>query len=90
MIALFLNEVAWDVTYIIYSLILGFFAYGLSIFFYVSAQRHLGAARTSAFYAFAPFIGVILAFILFKEEVNVTFYPALALMLVGSYLALEK
>jgi drug/metabolite transporter (DMT)-like permease len=89
-IALSLNEVSWDIQYMVYSLILGFIAYGLSIFFYVSAQRHLGAARTSAFYSFAPFIGVLLAFILFKEEVAATFYPALVLMLAGSYLALEK
>jgi len=39
-----------------------FVAYGLSIFFYVSAQRYLGAARTSAFYAVGPFIGVALSF----------------------------
>lgn len=37
---------------------LGFVSYGLSIFFYVYAQRTLGAALTSAFYAVAPFIGV--------------------------------
>ena len=38
-------------------LLLGFVAYGLSIYFYVYAQRDLGAAKTSAYYAVAPFIG---------------------------------
>ena len=38
----------------------GFVAYGLSIYFYVYAQRDLGAAKTSAYYAVAPFIGVLL------------------------------
>lgn len=36
---------------------LGFVSYGLSIFFYVYAQRTLGAALTSAFYAVAPLSG---------------------------------
>lgn len=36
---------------------LGFVAYGLSIWFYIRAQRHIGAARTSAYYALSPFIG---------------------------------
>jgi drug/metabolite transporter (DMT)-like permease len=36
---------------------LGFVAYGLSIFFYIYAQRYLGAARTSAYYAVSPFLG---------------------------------
>ena len=37
-------------------LLLGFVAYGLSIYYYVYAQRLLGTARTSAYYAVAPFI----------------------------------
>ena len=38
-------------------LALGFVAYGLSIHFYIMAQKDLGAAKTSAFYAVAPFLG---------------------------------
>ena len=37
------------------ALLLGFVAYGLSILLYLYAQRGLGAARTSAYYALAPF-----------------------------------
>ena len=40
------------------ALLLGFVAYGLSIFCYVRAQNALGAAKTSAYYAVAPFIGL--------------------------------
>src|SRR5699024_7795479 len=43
---------------ILCALLLGFVSYGLSIFFYVYAQRKLGAAKTSAYYAISPFIGV--------------------------------
>ena len=45
----------------------GFVAYGLSIFFYVYAQRYLGAARTSAYYAVAPFLGTALSLIIFRD-----------------------
>ena len=65
----------------------GFVAYGLSIFFYVHAQRLLGAARTSAYYAIAPFIGVILSLIIFSEIPNIIYFIALALMIVGAWLS---
>ena len=64
----------------------GFVAYGLSIFFYVHAQRILGAARTSAYYAVAPFIGVVLSLIIFSQIPNIVYYIALALMIVGAWL----
>lgn len=64
----------------------GFVAYGLSIFFYVYAQRSLGAARTSAYYAIAPFIGTILSLIIFLDMPPYTYFAALALMAVGAWL----
>lgn len=70
--------------YLLYALILGFAAYGLSIFFYIKAQAKLGAAKTSAFYAINPFIGVILSLIILKEMPNWNFYVALAIMLTGT------
>ena len=67
-------------------LLVGFVAYGLSIFFYVRAQRQLGAARTSAYYAVAPFIGTLLSLLIFQEMPRYTYFIALALMLVGAWL----
>ena len=64
----------------------GFVAYGLSIFFYVYAQRILGAARTSAYYAIAPFIGTLLSLIIFREVPHYTYFIALGLMVVGAWL----
>lgn len=61
-------------------------AYGLSIFFYVYAQRMIGAARTSAYYAIAPFIGTILSLIIFRELPHYTYFIALALMIIGAWL----
>lgn len=69
------------------ALLLGFVAYGLSIFFYVYAQRKLGAAKTSAYYAVAPFIGVALSLLILWELPNPSFWVALLIMGVGAYLA---
>ena len=71
------------------ALLLGFLAYGLSIFFYVYAQRQLGAAKTSAYYAIAPFIGVGLSLVLFHTWPEPSFWVALAIMAAGAYLAAE-
>jgi drug/metabolite transporter (DMT)-like permease len=86
-IAFLTKEFAFDIWYILFAMVLGFFAYGLSIFFYVTAQRELGAARTSAYYAVAPFIGVGLSFIMYNEPITVNFVAGAILMLFGTYYA---
>ena len=86
-IALSLNVIIWDVMLILATLLLGFVAYGLSIFFYVTAQRELGAAKTSAFYAFAPFVGALLSLLIFQEIPGLNFFVALVIMGFGSYYA---
>ena len=68
-------------------LAVGFVAYGLSIFFYVYAQRRLGAARTSAYYAIAPFIGTALSLVIFTEMPHYSYFIALALMAIGAWLS---
>ncbi len=69
------------------ALLLGFVSYGFSVFLYVHAQRHLGAAKTSAYYAVAPFIGVILSFLFLHENLPWTFFIALVIMIGGAYFA---
>lgn len=70
-----------------WALLLGFTAYGLSIFFYVYAQRWLGAAKTSAYYAISPFIGVALSWMVFREKPTAGFIAAIILMALGTYFA---
>lgn len=90
-IALFTKEFSTNILYIFLALILGFFAYGLSIYFYVKAQSNLGAARTSTYYGFAPFIGVAVSIVLFRETITWNFTIALLLMLTAAYYsAVEK
>jgi drug/metabolite transporter (DMT)-like permease len=87
LIAFALGEQTNNIPYIITALILGFFAYGLGISFYIYAQRDLGAARTSAYYAIAPFIGVGLSLIIFREIPTFSFVIALIIMIIGTYFA---
>ena len=84
-----LRESATDIGYIFAALLLGFAAYGLSIFLYIYAQRELGAAKTSAYYGVAPFIGAILSLIVLREIPALSFYFALVIMMAGAYFALH-
>lgn len=86
-IGLFIGERIEALWSIVAVFCVGFVAYGLSIYFYVYAQRLLGAARTSAYYAVAPFIAVILSLIIFREIPDVTYFVALVLMIVGAWLS---
>ena len=63
----------------------GIVSYGLSIYFYVHAQRLLGAARTSAYYAVSPFIAAFLSILIFGQIPEVTYFIALILMAVGAW-----
>ena len=86
MIGLAVGEFFPVIRDILLILLLGFIAYGLSIYFYVYAQRDLGAAKTSAYYAVAPFIGVLLSLIVFKAIPGVMFFIALIIMILGTWL----
>lgn len=85
-IALLTGEQFPSARAILLSMLLGFVAYGLSIFLYIRAQRDLGAAKTSAYYAVAPFVGAFLAFLVNGEPLTRVYFAALLLMLLGSAL----
>lgn len=65
---------------------LGFVAYGLSIFSYIRAQKTLGAAKTSAYYAVAPFIGGFLSFLFLGERLSAAYAAAITVMAAGTVL----
>jgi drug/metabolite transporter (DMT)-like permease len=89
-IALILNVGTGTWYHMIFGLLLGFFSFGISLYFYISAQRELGASRTSAYYATAPFIGVIFSFIILKEELTLIFIVAFFIMIFGTYLTIRE
>ena len=83
-VAVILGEKLPELRYILPAVLLGFVAYGLSIFTYIRAQKTLGAAKTSAFYAIAPFIGAMLSFIFMRESLTITYMIAFVIMVVGT------
>lgn len=83
-ISIIIGEKFPEIRYTIYALLLGYVAYGLSIFLYVRSQRDLGAAKTSAYYAIAPFIGTFLCFLVNGEALSASYFVGLILMIVGT------
>ena len=78
-----------DGIYIAAAMVLGLVAYGLSINFYIMAQKNLGAAKTSAFYSVAPFLGVGFSFFILGERPTVQFYIALSIMAVSTWMMIK-
>ncbi len=83
-VAIILGEKMPEIRYVLPAFLLGFVAYGLSIFTYIRAQKTLGAAKTSAYYAVAPFIGALLSFLFLRESLTIAYIIALAVMIVGT------
>ncbi len=88
-VALLIGEPIPTAGCICLAMLLGFVAYGLSINCYILAQKDLGAAKTSAFYSAAPFLGVGFSFLLLGERPGPQFYPALLLMLLATGLMIR-
>ena len=70
--------------------IVGFFGYGVSLVLFVLALRHLGAARTGAYFSTAPFLAAALALALFREPITAQLVGAGLLMAIGVYLHLTE
>jgi len=70
--------------------VLGFVSYGLGLVFYIVALRHLGAARTAAYYGTAPFIGASLGAVLPGGAFTPTLLVAGALMALGVWLHVSE
>lgn len=88
-IALVIGESLPGIRWVIAVLALGFVAYGLSINFYIMAQKELGAAKTSAYYSVAPFLGVAFSMVLLGERPHLQFYAALVIMAVSTVLMIK-
>nr|WP_072537751.1 DMT family transporter [Anaerococcus mediterraneensis] len=88
-IAFIIGEHLPEILYILAVMLLGFVAYGLSINFYIMAQKNLGAAKTSAFYSIAPFLGVGFSFIILGERPTVKFYIALGIMIISTLIMIK-
>jgi len=70
--------------------VVGFLGYGVSLALFVAALRHLGTARTGAYFSLAPFVGATLAVLMLGEAVSATLLVAGGLMAVGLWLHLSE
>lgn len=68
----------------------GFLSYGLSLVLFVVALRHLGTARTGAYFSTAPFVGALVAIPLLGESLSIQFVVAAAFMAAGVWLHLTE
>jgi drug/metabolite transporter (DMT)-like permease len=70
--------------------LLGFLSYGVSLTCFVLALRHIGTARTGAYFSTAPFIGALLSLLFLHEQVSFLFWIAGGLMVSGVWLHLTE
>ena len=70
--------------------VVGFLGYGVSLTLFVLGLRHLGTARTGAYFSLAPFVGAVGSLVMFREGPGPGFLAAAALMAVGVWLHLTE
>jgi drug/metabolite transporter (DMT)-like permease len=69
---------------------IGFSGYGLSLVMFVMALRHLGTARTGAYFSAAPFVGAVISLLMLHEIPTPGFWLAAGLMGIGIWLHLTE
>ncbi|AWJ88677.1 EamA family transporter [Azospirillum baldaniorum] len=72
------------------AMLVGLLGYGVSLVLFVVALRHIGAARTGAYFSTAPFVGGIASLAIFGEPLTVGLAAAAALMGLGVWLHLTE
>ena len=70
--------------------VVGFLGYGVSLALFIVALRHLGTARTGAYFSTAPFIGAAASVLVLGDPVTVQFVSAGVLMALGVWLHLSE
>ena len=70
--------------------IVGLFGYGISLSFFVLALRHIGTARTGAYFSLAPFVGALISIVFLGDSLTSVFVIALILISIGVYLHLTE
>ena len=89
-IALVLGLPMPEITTALTAGVLGFCGYGLSLVLFVLALRHLGTARTGAYFSVAPFAGAVIALAMLGDTPSIVFWLAALLMGAGIWLHLTE
>jgi drug/metabolite transporter (DMT)-like permease len=72
------------------AVVVGFAGYGVSLVLFVVALRHIGTARTGAYFSLAPFFGGLIAVLVLRDPVTVQIVAAGSLMALGIWLHLTE
>jgi drug/metabolite transporter (DMT)-like permease len=89
-IAVFLGASLPSAPRVIAALVVGFLSYGVSLVLFVMSLRHLGTARTGAYFSTAPFVGAMLSLLIFREQPTTVFIVATGLMAIGVWLHVSE
>ena len=89
-LALWLGATLPEAAVLAAGMLVGFLGVGVSLVMFMLALRHLGTARTGAYFSLAPFIGALLALVLFNDPITLNLVAAGALMALGLWLHLVE
>jgi drug/metabolite transporter (DMT)-like permease len=89
-IALLIGQQLPDAPHVMSAGAIGLVGYGISLVAFVLALRHLGAARTGAYFSTAPFVGAALSLVLLGDAPTPGFWIAGALMALGVWLHVSE
>ena len=89
MLAFWLGAAIPSLSHVAGAMSVGFFAYGVSLTLFVVGLRHLGTARTGAYFSIAPFLGAVLA-VLMGDPVTLPLMIAGVLMVLGVWFHLTE
>jgi len=89
-LALFLGAKLPPASSLAAAAVIGFFGYGVSLVLFVLALRHLGTARTGAYFSLAPFLGAVLSLVWLRESFTGGFIIAGLFMAAGVWLHLTE
>ena len=68
----------------------GLLGIGVSLVLFIFALRHLGTARTGAYFSLAPFIGAVIAIALLHDPLTLTLMVSGTLMAFGLWIHLAE
>ena len=86
-----LTGAAWpSAALVIGALAVGLLGYGVSLALFIRALRHLGTARTGAYFSLAPFFGAAVSLVVLRESMGPRFRAAGVLMAIGGWLHLTE
>jgi drug/metabolite transporter (DMT)-like permease len=89
-LAFYLGAPTVSLTMVVYGVVVGFFGIGVSLVFFMLGLRHLGTARTGAYFSLAPFIGALLSILILGDAFTLELIIAGVLMAIGLWLHLSE